>query len=57
VGALLARQYEGVDLEPILALVAVRAKVVQPAALAERVCDDPDDDKFMACALAPPTGA
>jgi putative PIN family toxin of toxin-antitoxin system len=52
VGALLGARYPGVDLEPVLALVAVHAEVVQPATLADRVCEDPDDDKFMTCALA-----
>ena len=52
VGALLATQYEGVELRPLLALLAVHAEVVQPPALPTPVCDDPDDDKFLACALA-----
>ena len=52
VGAVLATQYEGAELEPFLALVAVHADVVQAAPLAEGLCADPDDDMFMACALA-----
>jgi uncharacterized protein len=39
-------------LEPFLALVAVYADVVATAELSEQVCVDPDDDKFLACALA-----
>lgn len=52
VGRLLAARYEGVHLEPFLALVAVTAEVVDAPDLAEAVCQDPDDDKFLACALA-----
>jgi putative PIN family toxin of toxin-antitoxin system len=52
VGRLLAVQYDGLELEPILALVAVNAEVVEAPDLPERVCDDPDDDKFLACAVA-----
>lgn len=44
VGAVLAAQYQGVDLSPILALLTVHVDVVQPAALPEPLCDDPDDD-------------
>lgn len=51
-GAVLAAQYKGVDLGPILALLAVHGELVQPTALPERLCDDPDDDKFMGCAVA-----
>lgn len=52
VGAVLAAQYPGVDLKPVLGLLAVHGDVVHPAALREQVCSDPDDDKFLACALA-----
>jgi len=52
VGALLAAEYEGVDLEPVLTLVAIHALVVEPATLPVRVCDDRDDEKFIACAAA-----
>lgn len=52
VGRLLAARHEGVDLEPVLALVAARADVVDAPDLPEKVCPDPDDDKFLACAMA-----
>ena len=51
-GEALASQFPGVDLMPWLKLLATRATVVQAASLEERVCTDPDDDKFLACALA-----
>lgn len=41
-----------VDLNPILTFLIEHAKVYQPVELSESVCEDPDDDKFFACALA-----
>jgi len=52
VGETLAYQFPGVDLGPILELVTVKAELTQAPSLREPVCDDPDDDKFLACALA-----
>ena len=52
VGRVLGTQFTGIDIEPFLALLAVGAEIVLAPALPERVCDDPDDDKFIACALA-----
>ena len=51
-GEKLARQFEGVDLDPLLALVASEGKLFVSPALLEAVCDDPEDDKFFACAIA-----
>ena len=48
----LNEKYEGVDVLPLLDLVAIHSHLVQVAALPEPVCDDPDDDIFIACALA-----
>jgi len=39
-------------LNPILNFVIEHAKVYKPAKLKEPVCEDPDDDKFLACVLA-----
>ena len=52
VGEELSRQFRGADLAPILNLLAVHADIVVPAPLPAQVCTDPDDDKFLACALA-----
>lgn len=52
VGEILAEVHPGIDLSPILTFVIEHAKVYKPAKLKERVCEDPDDDKFIACALA-----
>lgn len=39
-------------LNPILNFVIENAKVYKPVKLKEPICEDPDDDKFPACALA-----
>ena len=52
VGEILAEDRPNIDLSPILNLVIEHAKVYKPVKLKEAVCEDPDDDKFFACALA-----
>lgn len=52
VGKVLAEEFPTVNLQPILDLVMITAEIVQSQRLSEPVCDDPDDDKFIACALA-----
>jgi uncharacterized protein len=52
VGEILAEERPNIDLKPILTFVIERAKVYKPSKLKEPVCEDPDDDKFLACALA-----
>ena len=55
VGETLAEQFPGVDLGPIFELLTVKAELTPAPGLPEPVCDDPDDDKFLACALASKT--
>lgn len=52
VGDILSEEHPQIDLNPLLTFVIASAKVYQPVALSEPVCEDPDDDKFFACALA-----
>jgi len=52
VGQVLGAQYPGVDLEPFLGLLTVQAEIVNAPNLPEQVSSDPDDDKFLACAIA-----
>lgn len=52
VGQELAGEFPTVDLAPALELLASRGEVVKAHPLAERVCSDQDDDKFLACAVA-----
>jgi putative PIN family toxin of toxin-antitoxin system len=48
----LSARYESIPLEPILTLIVKHAELWQSPPLAEQVCADPDDDKFLACAMA-----
>ena len=52
VGEILAEEHPAIDLEPMLEYVIHNAVIFSAPPLPERVCDDPDDDKFFACALA-----
>ena len=48
----LSARYPGVDVQGILALIVQNAEVVRSSPLRIAVCEDPDDDKFLACAAA-----
>ena len=52
VGEILAEDHPGVRFESILEFVIQNALLVSSPPLPEGVCADPDDDKFLACALA-----
>ena len=52
VGEILGEEHPAVDLTPILNFVLEHAKLYKSVVLKEPVCEDPDDDKFFACALA-----
>ncbi len=52
VGELLSNEFPHVDLGPFLELLTINTELVAPQKLPNQVCDDPDDDKFLACALA-----
>lgn len=48
----LSVRYENISLESILTLVVQHSELWQSPTFVEQVCSDPDDDKFLACALA-----
>jgi putative PIN family toxin of toxin-antitoxin system len=52
VAGALHRKFPLVDLTSLIELIVVEAEMVQPDELDDGVCADPDDDKFIACALA-----
>ena len=52
VGETLAEQFPGVNLQPILDLITTNAEIFPNQALPESICEDHEDDKFIACALA-----
>ena len=52
-GAEFESQYGGAAFEAFAALLVMNSEIVDaPAHLPDQVCTDPDDDKFLACALA-----
>lgn len=52
VGERLRSRHPGIDVTPVLAMVVLKATIIHAPALPEPVCADPDDDKFLACAVA-----
>jgi uncharacterized protein len=52
VGIDLAHHYSHIDLEPFLYLIVENAHFVEAQGLPMAISDDPDDDKFLACALS-----
>jgi uncharacterized protein len=52
VGEAFADKFPSIDLRPILDLVTIEAELYDAKDLSEPVCSDPDDDKFLACAIA-----
>lgn len=52
VGEILAEEHPNIDLAPLLEYVIRRAEVFTAQRLPEPVASDPDDDKFIACAIA-----
>lgn len=52
VGEEMQKKFPGIEVAPFLELVAIEATMVVAKPLAEAVCTDPDDDKFLACALS-----
>ena len=49
-------RFPDVEITPVLALVAASATLIQAPALAEAVCADAEDDKFVAAAMAAQCG-
>jgi uncharacterized protein len=52
VAEVISSKYPGIDISEILNLIAIYSEIVQSFALPEPVCEDPDDDKFIACAIS-----
>jgi putative PIN family toxin of toxin-antitoxin system len=48
----LHKQYPAVDIKSILDLITRETRIVKPVPVPVSACDDPDDLKFLACALA-----
>ena len=52
VGGALARHIKGIDFEAALDMIDNATEQIVAPRLDEHVCEDPDDDKFLACAIA-----
>lgn len=52
VAEILREDHMGIDLQPVMQYVIQNALIIRAVPLPELVCEDPDDDKFIACALA-----
>ena len=52
VSDILKQKYPKIEPEPILNLITLKSTLTFSVLLKEQVCEDPDDDKFIACALA-----
>ena len=52
VGKALSSQFPLINLNPILELLTIKAELISVENLPEPICDDPDDDKFIACAIS-----
>lgn len=48
----LSAKFEHIDLEPIMELLLINAEIVPSYSFETPVCEDADDDKFIACAIA-----
>lgn len=48
----LQSEFPGIEPHSLLELVMIRSLLIQPEPLPRPVCDDPDDDKFLACAVS-----
>ena len=48
----LARQFPEIDISSFLDFVTVNSMMIETPPLPVPVCEDPDDDKFIACAIA-----
>lgn len=52
VGEEIARKRGGATVAALLRLIERESEIVEPVSLGAAVCSDPDDDKFLATALA-----
>lgn len=52
VGKIIAEEFPSIHFQPILDFVTIKAEIIPAERLSERVSDDPDDDKFLACAIS-----
>lgn len=52
VGEELATKFPSINIDPILEFLPLFGEFVETRGMSETICDDPDDNKFIECALA-----
>lgn len=52
VSKVLGDRFSGVEISPILMLIITHSETIQSPPFPHQVCEDPDDDKFLTCALS-----
>ncbi len=52
VSRILADGFPVVEIRPILTMIVTRSEIIQATPFPYQVCEDPDDDKFLACAIS-----
>jgi putative PIN family toxin of toxin-antitoxin system len=52
VADLLKKKYKKIDISSILHLIDINSDIINTQDLPKPICEDPDDEKFIACALS-----
>ena len=52
VGDTLSAKYSGIDIAPIIDLLTIYGEVVETKDISVSICEDPDDNKYIECAIA-----
>jgi len=55
VGKELGERFQKIDIEPFMELLMIEGQLVNAPFLLGSVCEDPDDEKFIECAIASQT--
>ncbi len=51
-GETLSAKYSEIDIAPIIDLLTIYGEVVETEDISVSICEDPDDNKFIECAMA-----
>jgi putative PIN family toxin of toxin-antitoxin system len=52
VGEELSAKYPSINIEPFIELFTIFGEFVETKGITETICEDPDDNKFIECAIA-----
>lgn len=52
VGEELSAKFPSINIEPIIELFTIFGEFVETKGITETICEDPDDNKFIECAIA-----